>query len=188
MKKLSVLLTLLVFLSSCIPVAVLVGATVGGAVIYDKRTTEVIVQDQRAGATLQQKILKTPELKNTHIVIATFNHIMLLAGQVSTEEQKNLVYQMATNTKYVSRVYNQITIGPVSSRWQRTKDAWITTKVKSELLAKPGLHSTEIKVVTEDGTVYLMGKLSHQQADMATDITRKIDGVRTVVKVFEYPR
>ena len=88
----------------------------------------------------------------------------------------------------MSRVYNEITVGPATTRWQRTKDAWITTKVKSELLAKPGLHSTEIKVVTENGVVYMMGKLSHRQADMATDVERKVDGVRTVVKVFEYPQ
>lgn len=175
-------------LSGCIPAAVLIGATAGGAIIYDKRSTKTILHDQQASETLDQRIQKDPALKNTHVVVATFNHVLLIVGQTPTTEQRQAVYQLATGIPHVSRIYNEITIEQPTSNWQRTHDSWITTKIKSELLTQPGMHSTEIKVVTENGVVYLMGVLSHKQADMAVSIARRVDGVKTVVKVFEYPQ
>ena len=176
-------------LSGCIPAALIVGATAGGAVIYDKRSMETIAQDQESGETAGKLINASPDLKNgTHIAIATFDHVLLLVGQTSTEEQRNTAYQLVSNVKNVSRVYNEITVQNPTSSWQRSHDAWITTKIKTEMLTTKGLHSTQIKVVTENGVVYLMGVLSQGQADTATNIARRADGVRKVVKVFENPR
>jgi osmotically-inducible protein OsmY len=173
-------------LSSCIPAALVVGATAGGAVIYDKRSMSTIVQDRDSEQGATNVLSAAPELqKGTHISVATFHHILLLVGQTSTEEQRDIANRLVTNIKYVSRVYNQITVRKPISLAQRSSDAWITTKIKTEMLAKPGLQSTEIKVVTEDGVVYLMGILTPKQVEMAVDLTRRVDGVREVVKVFE---
>jgi osmotically-inducible protein OsmY len=90
--------------------------------------------------------------------------------------------------KNVSRVYNEITVEAPTSSWQRSHDAWITTKIKTEMLAKPGLHSTQIKVITENDVVYLMGVLSERQATIAINVARQVDGVIKVVKVFENPQ
>lgn len=176
-------------LVGCIPVAALVvGTTVGGAIVYDKRSAKTIAQDQESGNVAMGRISNTPSLRGTHIVLATFNHIVLIVGQVNTEEQKNTVQEIVSNVKHVSRVYNELTIQPPTSDWRRNHDAWITTKIKTEMLTTSGLHSTEIKVVTEDGVVYLMGELTHGQADLATSIARRVAGVRKVVQVFEYPQ
>lgn len=175
-------------LSGCIPAALVVGATAGGAVVYDKRSMKTIAQDQEAGEQAGQLINASPDLKTgAHIAIATFNHVMLLVGQTSTEEQRNTAYQLASNVKNVSRVYNEITIQEPTSSWRRSHDAWITTKIKTEMLATAGLHSTEIKVVTENSVVYLMGVLSLHQTELATNVARRVDGVKQVVKVFENP-
>lgn len=176
-------------LTGCIPAALVVGATAGGAVVYDKRPTKTMLQDQKASESVSQMVVNAPELQQgTHIVVATFNHIMLLAGQTETAAQRDKVYALASTVKNVSRIYNEITVETPTSKWQRTQDTWMTTKVKSKMLAQAGFHSTQIKVVTENGTVYLMGILSHSQADDAVDIARHTDGVQTVVKVFEYPQ
>lgn len=173
-------------LSSCIPAALVVGATAGGSVIYDKRSMSTMIQDRDSAQGAANLISASPELKQgTHISIATFHHIMLLVGQTSTDEQRTTAYQLASGVKYISRVYNEITVRKPISLTQRSKDAWITTKIKAEMLAKPGLESTEIKVVTEDGVAYLMGILTPKQVEMAVDLTRRVDGVREVVKVFE---
>ena len=68
----------------------------------------------------------------------------------------------------------------------RSKDAWITAKVRSAMLADFSLNSTQIKVTTEDGTVYLMGIVTERQASTVTDIAKQIRGVKRVVKLFEY--
>ena len=68
----------------------------------------------------------------------------------------------------------------------RTNDSWITTKVKTAMLREKGLKSSHIKVVTEGATVYLRGRVSRDQADLATSVARRVGGVRMVVKIFEY--
>jgi osmotically-inducible protein OsmY len=187
-RAIKILSTMLVVtgLSSCVPAALVVGATAGGSVIYDKRSMSTMIQDRDATQGAANLLSASPDLKQgTHISVAAFHHILLLVGQTSTEEQRDTANRLVSGLKYISRVYNQIQVRKPISLEQRTKDTWITTKIKTEMLAKPGLHSTEIKVVTEDGTVYLMGILTPQQAEMATDLARRVDGVREVVKVFE---
>lgn len=187
-QKITGVIILIACLSGCIPAALVVGATAGGAVIYDKRSMETIAQDQESGAAAGGLINSSPALKGTHIAIATFDHVLLLVGQTPTEQQRDLAYQLVSNVKNVSRVYNEITVQQPTSSWQRSHDAWITTKIKTEMLTTGGLHSTQIKVVTENGVVYLMGILSPRQSDLAVNIARRADGVRKVVKVFENPR
>ena len=184
-KKLFAVILLGISLSGCIPIALIVGATAGGAVVYDKRSTVTMAQDQESGEVAGKLMKQSSDLAGTHIVIAMFNHIMLLAGQTNTAAQRTTADQIATSVKNVSRVYNEISIRKPTSSWQRSRDAWITTKIKTEMLTKSGLHSTQIKVVTEDGVVYLMGELTPHQAELATNIARRADGVKEVVKVFE---
>ena len=77
-QKLFSVMILIVGLSSCIPAALLIGATVGGAVVYDKRTMSTMAQDQEAAEQARRAIQHTPELKKgAHISISTFNHILL---------------------------------------------------------------------------------------------------------------
>lgn len=188
-KKLILLCCIPVILSACVPAALVIGATAGGAVIYDKRSMRTMIQDKDAAAYAEKKIQREPTLKkNTHIVIAVFNHILLLAGQTKTRAQRQKAAELTKGIKNVSRVFNEITIESPTSVWQRSKDAWITTKVKSAMLAKSGLQSTQIKVVTENSIVYLMGVVSHYQANLAADVARRVSSVKKVVKVFEYPR
>ena len=184
--KMIATILLVTSLSSCIPAALVVGATAGGAVVYDKRSMKTMVQDRDAAQGATNYIAASPELqKDTHISVAVFHHIMLLVGQTSTDEQRQTAYNLASRIKYIKRIYNEITVRKPIALSQRTKDAWITTKIKTEMLAKPGLHSTGIKVVTEDGVVYLMGILTPEQVELAVNVARQVDGVREVVKVFE---
>lgn len=190
MKKLLSLLSIVgvLFLSGCIPAALVIGATVGGAVIYDQRSVKTIIADKDAGIEAINKINGSPDMQHCHIVVSVFNHVMLLAGQTPTEQQREIAYQLASQIPNVSRIYNEITIERASSMWRRSDDALITAKVKSAMLIKKTLESTQIKVITENGVVYLLGIVSHKQAELATDVARRIAGVKKVVKVFQYPQ
>lgn len=185
--KISLITFSITFLSGCIPAALIIGATAGGAIIYDKRTMKTMMQDRESAQTAHNIIAASPALrKGTHIVVAVFNHILLLVGQTTTEEQRSIAYKLIQDVKYVSRSYNEITVQKPTSLWRRSEDTWLTTRVKAEMLTKSGLHSTEIKVVSENGIVYLMGIVSHTQANLAANVARQIKGVRKVVKVFQY--
>jgi osmotically-inducible protein OsmY len=189
MKKLAILLCFSLFMTGCVPAALVIGATAGGAIVYDQRSMRTMVQDKDAASIASNLIFNSPDLrKNTHIVISVFDHVMLLAGQAPTQEMRLTVYNMMLSVKNVTRIYNEITVEPKTSIWRRTQDAWITTKAKSEMLTKKGLESTQIKVITENSVVYLMGIVTHKQATMAADVARRIKGVTKVVEVFEYPQ
>lgn len=175
-------------LAGCIPVIlVAVGATAGGAIIYDKRKTEVILQDREITNHALQLINQDPALKDVaRIDVATFNHVVLLVGQAQNEGIKNRVYQDISKIPQVRRIFNQIEIVDVISFWDRSVDAWITSEVKSLMLATRSLNSTQIKVVTENRVVYLMGIVTPRQEKLATEAAQKAKGVHKVVQAFEY--
>ena len=191
MKKCLVLFVMVLPLFGCvaaIPVALVAGATAGGAVIYDKRSFKAMNQDHNAHAYAQRWLDHDAIIKksDSHILVAVFNGIALLIGQAQTPAVRDRAYQIVSKVKGIRRIYNEITIGKPMSTLQRTNDVWITTKVRTAMLAKSGLHSTNLKVTTENNVVYLMGKVNRKQAALAADVARRISGVTKVVKVFEY--
>lgn len=190
MKKIIILLTLVFPLVGCVS-AVLVagaaGATLGGAVIYDQRTYRTMNQDHNARSIIQYRLDNDPLLKGqSHITISVFNNVALLVGQAKTPKICDRAYQIVEKASHIRRTYNEITIGAPLSPVQQATDSWITSKVRTAMLGKAGLHSSNLKVVTENKVVYLMGMVSPKQAAMAADVARRISGVEKVLKVFEY--
>jgi len=176
-------------LTACAPVALLAGASIGGAVLYDKRGFKTILRDQTISQQIREHLDDDRVLrKRAHIAVTTFNRVVLLTGQAPTPELRQRVLKVTRHVRYIRRIFNQITLESPTPPITRTNDMWITAKVKTALLAKKGLYSTQIKVVTENGTVYLLGLTSKQQARLATETTRRVGGVLKVVKLFEYTR
>jgi osmotically-inducible protein OsmY len=177
-------------LTSCIPLIIGgAGAVVATAIIYDQRSVKTMMQDREIVNQAQIAITEDPALVGrSHISVAAFNHRILLIGQVQTPELRARVYQLVYKLPYVEKVYNQLTISGVTTDLARTDDAWITTKVKTAMLMQRGLRSLQIKIITENGVVYLMGVVSYQQGDLAASVARRVHGVVKVVKVFEYQK
>lgn len=187
MRKILLCAVLTVFLQGCIPAAFVAGATAGGAVIYDNRSTKVIFEDRDITYQAQKRFNDNEGLREkAHVSVATFNHIVLLVGQVPTEEMRNSAEDVVKSIPKVKLIHNEITVENPISQVARTNDTWLTTKVRTALLAEKGLNSAQIKVVTENSIVYLMGLTSRGQAEQATEVVRQIAGVRKVVKIFEY--
>jgi osmotically-inducible protein OsmY len=177
-------------LNACAPAAFVAGATVGGAVVYDKRPLNAIKEDFNTGNQIDDMINQLPDdvQNKTHIVSNVFNGIVLLAGQAP---EASVVASIAAETRalpHVRRVYNKVQIKAPSSLAQRSKDTWLATKIRAKLLATKGLSSTQISILVEDRVVYLMGMVSRSQASMATNVIRKETGVKKVVKLFEYTK
>ena len=191
MKKFStpILLTLCLALSlqGCFFAA---GAAAGAAtiaVVYDHRNINNILRDIDIAKRISDRISRIPALRDEcHIEVSVFNHIVLLTGETPNPAYKQQAEAIAKSLPEVTRVYNQLTIQGPTSSLIRTSDAWITTKIKSEMLATEDLKSGSIKVVTENGVVYLMGIVKRDQADVAVDIARQVSGVQKVVKIFQY--
>lgn len=173
-------------LSGCVG-AFVAGAAAGGAIIYDRRSSDVIIEDQKIVYTADSAIAGDAALRTrVHVEFSSFNRIVLVTGQAEDEQSREQVMAKVRTIPHIRRLYNEIAILPPNSLGQRSQDAWITTKIKSVMLATAGLHSSQIKVVTEDGSVYLMGLVTPHQGELAIDIARHVRGVKRVVKLFEY--
>lgn len=169
-------------LSGCMNVA-----TTGAQAVYNHHNIQKNLNDQyislQAYKTLNHN---TQQFRNANIAVATFNGEVLLSGQVPNTWQKIRAEQLVKKIPSVKEVYNTIDVAGPSSFLIRISDAWITTKIKSQLIAIEDLDASQIKVVTENGTVYLMGTVLPEDATAAIHVARETEGVRKVVKLFSY--
>lgn len=187
MKRLTLLIFLTLGLQGCIFVAGAAAGAAAIAVVYDHRTIKNSLEDTKIANKIADKIKSNPNFgTESHIEVTVFNRVVLLTGETPQPEWRQQAEEIARSVSGVEKVYNQITIEGPTSSLTRTSDSWITTKIKTEMLATDDLKSSSIKVVTENGVVYLMGIVKREQADVAADIARQISGVQKVVKVFQY--
>ena len=173
-------------LSGCVGV-VLGGAAGGASVINDPRTAGSQVEDEsielKAGNALHgQKDLA----QQVHINVTSYNQVVLLTGEAPTEEMRARVFELVKSIEKVRTTHNEVTIAAPSPLTARTNDSWLTTSVKARIVGAKELNAIRIKVVTEAGTVYLLGLVTQQEADLAAQIASQTAGVQRVVKLFEY--
>ena len=151
------------------------------------RSAATVLDDQRIESSAMDKLYSDPRLeKKIHINVTSYNRVVLLSGEALSAELRRHAVDIVRNLPKVRRVHNEIRIKDLTGFQSRSRDGWITSKVKSIMLATKGFDSDRVKVVTEDGTVFLMGLVSREQGRQAAEIARNVDGVRQVVKLFEY--
>lgn len=175
-----------VFLHGC--AAVVVGTAATSAIVaQDRRTTGTIVDDKsiqlKAMHAINQVIPDTPDV---HVSAISYNNRLLLIGQVPSRKIRTDIEKAVKNVKKIRQVHNEITLDAPTSLLQRSNDSWITTKIKSEMALTKDLNPTRVKVVTENGIVYLLGLVSREEEEITVDIARHTKGVKKVVKIFEY--
>lgn len=186
---LSPVLLLCLAASACAPLVVGGAAATTASVAHDRRTTGSVVEDRAIHSRVVRALREDAELHdNSHINTSVFNGMVLLSGETPNESFRARAGEIARTRAKVRRVYNELTIAAPSSMMTRSSDLWITTKVKSALFGVKieGFDPSRVKVVSENGTVFLMGLLYHAEADAAVAEAQQISGVQRVVKLFEY--
>ncbi len=171
----------------------------GCTTIVDKTTDEPIQLNQgkrSMGTWMDDEQLETvagvnirkasDDLRESNIDVVAFNGIILLTGQVPDNESRTLAGQTAATIKGVRQVFNEIQIQGSTSFLARTNDVWLTTKVKTNLIANKDIKSSRVKILTEGGVVYVLGLLSQAEADKISQTISAIGGVQKVVKAVEY--
>lgn len=164
---------------------------VSGCAVYSQdpsvRTPGTIIDDNAIEGIVAREIRDSDEgFKGSHLVVVAYNGLVLLAGQVASAQLRDKASEVAGNVKRVRKVHNEITVGGPISLVARTNDTWITTKVKTRLIANEVVKGRKIKVLTENGVVYLLGLVTREQADAAVGVAGDVYGVQKIVKVFEY--
>ena len=185
-KKLTFIWVISLLLQGCVA-ALIGGGAIATKVGTDPRTAGTQIDDETLEFKVENAIEKDAQIKSeARINAVSYNGRVLLIGQVPSEGVKETATELAKGVEGVNDVYNELTVGQKISIGQISKDSWITTQVKSKMLVDNRVKSTDVKVITENGQVFLLGSLTHSQADAAADIASRISGVQKVVKVFKY--
>ena len=154
---------------------------------YGERTWGSFFDDASIETKARVNLNKTdPALDKAHLVVVSYNGIVLLAGQVPNERLKSLAGETVKKVRKVRRVHNELLIAGPSSTLARINDSWLTTKIKSRLLLTPGVPSGRIKVVCENGEIFLFGLLTREESQRTVDAVQKSYGIQKIVKMFEY--
>ena len=186
MRKLLTLIciALLPALTGCMAVALGGAAATGFIIGEDRRTLGTITEDQgieiRSANRIEEKV------KDAHINITSYNRAVLLTGEVPSEAAKTDAERIARAVENVRNVYNELQVAGNASLQSRTNDAVLTSKVKARFVDGRKFSPVHVKVVSENGVVYLLGMVNRQEAADATEVARTTGGVRKVVRVFEY--
>jgi osmotically-inducible protein OsmY len=162
------------------------GAVVGGTyAATDRRTLGAQADDPLIAARGADQIDKALG-DAAHVDVNAFNHKVLLTGEVADEAAKARAEQIVKNLETVTAVVNELIIAAPSSVAARSSDVLLTTRVKAQLVNDHDIFANAFKVVTEHGTVYLMGRVTEHEGDYAATVARSTSGVMAVVKVYDY--
>ena len=172
-------------LTACFPV-VAGGVAATGIMAADKRTSGTYIEDQSIELKAKKNIVDNIGSANIHVNVISYNRNVLLTGEALTEAAKAKAEAATKAIDNVKIITNELVVGELSSFTQRNNDTYITSKVKGSMIKENRFPPNYVKVVTEAATVYLLGLVTHKEAEDAVQIARGIDGVQKVVKVFEY--
>ncbi|MCL6415925.1 BON domain-containing protein [Aestuariirhabdus sp. Z084] len=152
-----------------------------------KRTTGRFISDETIETVALVNIDKAdPGFKQARVSVISFDGTVLIVGQVPNERLKGIAGETVRNVRDVKQIYNELEIAGPISFVAANSDNWLTTKVKTKMMNDESVPASRIKVVTENGTVFLMGRVTNAEANSAVELVRTTYGVQRIVKVFDY--
>ncbi|MFK7865188.1 MAG: BON domain-containing protein [Pseudohongiellaceae bacterium] len=180
--------SILVVLSSC---ATILTETTGEQGITEdptERTAGAVVEDQSIETKVAVNMRsQEPAFKGSNFSVVSHNGVVLIVGQAESEAMKSRATDIASQaSSKIKRIHNELEIAGKTSFLARSNDAWIATKVRTLMLTNKEVPSDQVKVIAENGSIYLMGLISQDEGDKAANLARNVSGVTKVVKVFEY--
>lgn len=168
-------------------VATVVAVTAGVTMVADRRSFSKQIDDQTIEFTAHNELAKQKALSNnTNLHVVSMNGTVLIVGQAPNSYLRELAIKTVQGVSDIVSIHNQIRIRSNTAVTTQSNDIWLTSKVKSALLAAEDVHAKDIKVITENSEVFLLGLVTKEEAEIVVEITRNISGVSQVFKAFEY--
>lgn len=171
-------------LQGCFPV-VATGVSAGAAMVSDRRTSGTYVEDEaiewKVSARIRERLGDT-----VHVNVTSYNRNVLLTGEAPSESVRGQLDAIVAGVEHVRGVINEVAIAPNSNLTARGNDTLITSNVKARFIDAGTVAAHNVKVVTEANVVFLLGIVTRSEADAAAEVARTSQGVRKVVRVFEY--
>ena len=182
------LITVALLITSCTTILVKTTGEQGIPEDPSERTAGARVEDQ----SIETKVIvnmksQEPRFRKANFDVISHNGVVLLVGQVASNNLKNRASEIASQaSSKIKRIHNELEVAGKTSLISRSNDTWIATKVRTLMLADSGVPSGQVRVIAENGAIYLMGLIDQSSADKAARLARNVSGVTRVVKVFEY--
>jgi osmotically-inducible protein OsmY len=170
-------------LNACAPLMV-AGFAGSALVASDRRTSGTQLEDETIELRSSARVRDALGEK-AHVNVTSFNRQVLLTGEVATDRDRQIVLGLVEKVENVRSVVNELAVMPITTLSARSNDLLITAKVKGSLVDSRDLFANAFKVVTERGTVYLMGRVTQREASSATNVIRNVNGVTKVVRLFD---
>ena len=162
------------------------GAALGTALVAtDRRSMGIQLEDAQIEHRINTALDEHFTRESVYIDVTSYNQKVLLAGQVPQEKDRSDAEAIAAGSENVRQVVNELTLGSLSGLASGTDDTALAAKVRSALLDAPGLPTGAVKVTCTDGSIYLLGRVSAQESDIATRAASHVNGVKRVVALFD---
>ncbi|MDB5868689.1 MAG: transport-associated protein [Polaromonas sp.] len=172
-------------LTACVGPLIVGGAMVGGSMLaIDRRTSGAQLDDEAIELRAANQIRSSLGTR-VRASVTSYNRQVLLTGEVANLQDKQRVEQVVKEVDSVASVVNELAVLNTPSFMDRSSDTVLTGRIKALLLDAMGLQSNAFKVVTERGTVYLMGRVTQREAEQATEVVRTMSGVQKIVRLLE---
>ncbi len=185
MKRYGYYLAILIVFSQ-LAGCVVSSAFTGAKLFYDRHNVYKKMRDHNIALKASNILAREPDYAKSSIDITVFNRDLLIAGQVPNQEFKDYAQKKLSQLIGVRRFFNQLRVGPNTSVGTKVNDALITAKIRAKIMANDKINPYAFKVVTENGTVYLMGDVQKEQATHVVSIARHVPGVKKVVRALRY--
>ncbi len=186
LSQLALVFATAAILQGCVA-ATVVGVFGGVSVANDNRTIGKLIDDQSIELNAHTKLAKVEGLtENANLQVVSVNAKALIVGQAPNTYLKDLAIKALNEVKEIEQIHDQIRISNTASLTTKTNDMWLTSKVKTALFQSEEIDASNVKVVTENGEVFLMGLVKTAEGSAAVEVARHISGVNRVFKMFEY--
>ncbi len=180
--KASGLIFICVCLTSCIT-----NLFSGAQLVYERQAIRDEINNHQIYVKANHALFdKHRSLKQANISVVAYNYDIIVIGQVANKKDKDLVSSILKKVKGGRRVFNELTIGENTSISKSISDSWLTSKIRSQMVAENGLDPSQFKIISEKGVVYILGDVKKEQAQKVVAIVRRTSGVKKVIKILRY--
>ncbi|MBK6975506.1 MAG: BON domain-containing protein [Sterolibacteriaceae bacterium] len=179
------LVSTLPLIQACVPLVAVTGIGAGALIISDRRSSGAYIEDESIGWKVEERIVQKFG-SDTHVNAVSYNRSVLLSGEVPDAATKAEIGRLAGEVVNVKSVVNEVVVGSPSSTKSRVSDTYLTSKIKARFVEANKFSANHVRVHASAGTAFLLGIVTRQEADDASQIAATTSGVEKVVRVFEY--
>ncbi len=153
---------------------------------YEDSTYSKLEDERNEKLALKNIKSSLPEIRGTNINVNSFKGIVLISGQVVSEDYITLATKAVESMRNVSVVHNELLVAGPTSMISRANDTYLSSKIRAKLASSKNIEANRVKVVVENGEAYLMGRVTTQEAEILVNETKQVWGIQKIVKVFTY--